>query len=42
MADLWGPETADITVKDLLAMRSGVPDYDTASPSGKEPTDSFR
>jgi len=34
MADLWGPETANITVKDLLSMRSGVPDYDTASPSG--------
>lgn len=42
MADLWGAETANITVLDLLAMRSGVPDYDTASPSGHQPTDVFR
>eukprot|EP00966_Prymnesium_polylepis_P180141 4170843-Prymnesium_polylepis.1 len=41
MADLWGAEVAKITVKDLLSMHSGVPDYDTASP-GSSPTDSFR
>lgn len=42
MADLFGPETAKITVEDLLGMKSGVPDYDTASPTGRQPTDSFR
>jgi len=41
MADLWGDEVSKITVKDLLHMHSGVPDYDTASP-GASPTDSFR
>lgn len=42
LVDLFGPETADITVEDLLGMKSGVPDYDTASPTGRSPTDSFR
>lgn len=42
MADLWGPEVSKITVMDLLHMTSGVPDFDTASPSGRQPTDSFR
>ena len=42
LSDLWGDEVSAITVLDLLAMRSGVPDYDTASPSGRQPSDSFR
>jgi CubicO group peptidase (beta-lactamase class C family) len=42
LAELWGDETAKITVRDLLGMTSGVPDYDTASPSGRHPTDLFR
>ena len=42
MQDLFGPETAKVTVEDLLGMKSGVPDYDTASPTGRQPTDSFR
>ena len=41
LAELWGPEVAKVTVKDLLSMHSGIPDYDTASP-GASPTDSFR
>lgn len=42
LEELWGPEVHKIRVRDLLGMTSGVPDYDTASPSGKEPTDFFR
>ena len=42
LSELWGDEVSAITVLDLLAMRSGVPDYDTASPSGRQPSDSFR
>ena len=42
VADLFGPETEQITIEDLLGMKSGVPDYDTASPTGRQPTDVFR
>eukprot|EP00931_Biecheleriopsis_adriatica_P016281 TRINITY_DN12046_c0_g1_i2.p1 TRINITY_DN12046_c0_g1~~TRINITY_DN12046_c0_g1_i2.p1 ORF type:complete len:217 (-),score=15.71 TRINITY_DN12046_c0_g1_i2:174-797(-) len=42
LEDLWGAEVHKITVRDLLGMTSGVPDYDTASPSGRAPTDYFR
>ena len=42
LADLFGPDVAKVTVRDLLGMKSGIPDYDTASPSGQTPTDSFR
>lgn len=44
MSDLWGDEVRKITVEDLLGMKSGVPDYDTATPSrgNSTPTDSFR
>jgi CubicO group peptidase (beta-lactamase class C family) len=42
LADLWGPEVADVKVIDLLGMTSGVPDYDTASPSGRGHGDTFR
>ena len=40
--DLWGPEVNLVTVRDLLAMQSGIPDFDTAKGSGKEMSDSFR
>ena len=39
--DLWGPEVYNVTVRDLLAMQSGVPDFDTAKGHGTM-TDSFR
>ena len=42
LQDLWGPEIHKATVRDCLGMTSGIPDYDTASPSGHRPTDSFR
>ena len=42
MKDLWGPRVSEITVRDLLGMTSGLPDFDTASPSGRQPTDSLR
>lgn len=43
VADLFGPETELITIEDLLGMKSGLPDYDTASPWGGEgPTDVLR
>jgi len=41
LSELWGPEVSKITVRDLLGMHSGVPDYDTASP-GSHPSDTFR
>lgn len=42
VADLFGPETADVTLEDLLGMKSGIPDFDTASPTGRQPTDWLR
>jgi hypothetical protein len=42
LAELFGPETVNVTIEDLLGMKSGIPDYDTASPSGKMPTDLLR
>ena len=41
LRELWGDEVSKITVKDLLWMHSGVPDFDTASP-GSHPSDSLR
>jgi len=41
MADLFGPESAKVKIIDMLGMRSGIPDFDTATPS-RHPTDSFR
>ncbi len=41
MAEIWGDGVGHITVKDLLDMHSGLPDYDTASP-GDHPSDTFR
>jgi CubicO group peptidase (beta-lactamase class C family) len=44
LAALWGAETAQITTRHLATMRSGVPDYDTASPDQGHGamSDSFR
>jgi CubicO group peptidase (beta-lactamase class C family) len=44
LASVWGPEATNITVRDLLAMQSGAPDFDTATPapSGGVPTDPLR
>lgn len=33
LADLWGPNVSRVTVRNLLAMQSGIPDFDTANPS---------
>lgn len=42
-SDLWGPDVEKVTIRNLLHMQSGVPDFDTANPSrsGKD-TDAFR
>lgn len=43
LSDLWGPEVEDVTIRNLLAMQSGIPDFDTATPSKyKKDTDPFR
>ena len=42
MISLWGAAAANITVSDLATMRSGIPDFDTANPSGSAPTDKLR
>lgn len=43
LADLYGPEVADVTIHDLLAMQSGIPDFDTANPDpSKGNPDPFR
>jgi len=40
---LFGQEVADVTVRDLLGMTSGIPDFDTANPWPKDaPVDPFR
>jgi CubicO group peptidase (beta-lactamase class C family) len=41
LENLFGPEIKNVTVEDLLGMKSGVPDFDTAKP-GLHPSDSFR
>jgi len=43
VSDLWGDAVNAVTVRNLLAMQSGIPDFDTANPSrsGKD-LDSFR
>ena len=42
LEELFGPEVAKVTVENLAQMKSGVPDYDTATPNHKPPIDSFR
>jgi len=39
---LFGPRADSITLEHLLAMKSGIPDYDTATPYPPPPTDAFR
>ena len=39
---LFGLEANKITARNLATMSSGVPDYDTAKPYPKPPTDAFR
>jgi CubicO group peptidase (beta-lactamase class C family) len=40
--DLFGPRVHEVTVRDLLSMRSGIPDFDTANAGGPHPTDPLR
>ena len=43
LADLFGSKVGEVTVRDLASMRSGIPDFDTATERpGQTPTDSFR
>ena len=43
LSDLWGPEVEEVTIHNLLAMQSGIPDFDTANPSRHGPDkDPFR
>lgn len=43
MSDLWGDQVNTVTLRDLLAMQSGIPDFDTANPSRTGPNlDPFR
>lgn len=42
LEELFGPEVVNVTVRDLLGMTSGIPDFDTATPNGRAPTDSLR
>merc|ERR1712159_601247 len=43
MRDLWGDDVSRVTLRNLLAMQSGIPDFDTANPSRHGPDlDPFR
>jgi CubicO group peptidase (beta-lactamase class C family) len=42
MAFLFGAEARLVSLRHLLGMRSGIPDYDTAKPYPPPPTDPFR
>ena len=42
MEDLFGPEVHNVTIENCARMMSGIPDYDTATPDAKPPTDAFR
>jgi hypothetical protein len=45
LAELYGPDVGKVTIHNLLAMQSGIPDFDTANPSripGGKDKDSFR
>jgi len=43
VSDLWGDAVNAVTIRNLLAMQSGIPDFDTANPSRFGPdTDTFR
>ena len=42
LTTLFGKEAAKITARHLASMQSGVPDFDTAQPNPRPPTDAFR
>mmetsp|Transcript_31956 Transcript_31956/g.38629 ORF Transcript_31956/g.38629 Transcript_31956/m.38629 type:complete len:460 (-) Transcript_31956:39-1418(-) len=42
LEELFGEEVNEVTIRDMLAMQSGIPDFDTAQPKGRYPTDSLR
>lgn len=43
LSDLYGDDVEEVTLRNLLAMQSGIPDFDTANPSRYGPdTDAFR
>merc|ERR1712166_1388246 len=42
LENLFGNEVTQVTVYDLLGMRSGIPDFNTASPWFNPPVDPFR
>uniref|UniRef100_A0A7S0EMW5 Beta-lactamase-related domain-containing protein n=1 Tax=Phaeocystis antarctica TaxID=33657 RepID=A0A7S0EMW5_9EUKA len=42
LTTLFGKEAAKITARHLASMQSGVPDFDTAQPFPRPPTDAFR
>eukprot|EP00466_Bigelowiella_natans_P014581 jgi/Bigna1/126934/aug1.3_g1642 len=42
LEELFGREVKKVTIRDLISMKSGIPDFDTAKPEGQYPTDSFR
>lgn len=43
LENLFGSEVKDVTVRDLLGMKSGIPDFDTEEPRGHGgPVDPFR
>lgn len=44
VSDLWGPHVENVTIRELLHMQSGIPDFDTANPSrtGGKDVDPFR
>ena len=41
LEEIFGPKVKDVTIDNLARMRSGIPDYDTATVKNP-PTDSFR
>ena len=37
LADLYGDDVAKVTIRNLISMRSAIPDYDTATPYPSPP-----
>lgn len=42
LEDLFGPNVGNVTIRNLISMRSAIPDYDTATPYPSPPKDPFR
>lgn len=42
MEELWGAKAANLSIRNVGKMLSGIPDFDTAKGSGKEMTDDLR